>query len=103
MHQFDPAQVHGVYNDGEEANIVAEAACNELYKHMKEVEDKKHSITEKIQAMISKAQRKVNDHMKLGEDDRASMMLEKISGLRERHRQVHASKQELKPREEKKK
>lgn len=102
MQQFDPTQVHGVYNDQEEANMVAESACNELYKHMKEVEDKKHSITEKIGGMIRKMQKEVNRCMERGDERTAQMMLEKISGLRERHKMVEASKQEVKPLEEKK-
>jgi len=101
MQQFDPTQVHGIYGDEEEANMVAEAACNELYKHMKEVEDKKHAVTEKIERMIAKMQREVNNHMKAGNDPKAQMMLEKISGLRNRHKMVQSSKKELKPREEK--
>ena len=101
MGQYDPTKVYGVYQDGEEANIVAEAACNELYKHMKEVEDKKHSVTEKIERMIAKMQREVNNHMKSGNDQHAQMMLEKISGLRNQHKMVQSSKKELKPREEK--
>ena len=103
MHQFDPTQVHGVYNDEEEANMVAEATCNELYKHMKEIEDKKHTVTEKIQHMISKMQREVNKHMKSGKEREAQMMLEKISNLRNKHKSVQASKQEIKPLEEKQK
>jgi len=99
--QYDPTQVHGIYQDGEEANIVAEAACNELYKHMKEVEDKKHAVTEKIERMIAKMQREVNNHMKSGKDESAKMILEKISGLRERHKMVHSSKKELRPIEKK--
>lgn len=102
MGQFDPAKVHGVYNDEEEANIVAEAACNELYKHMKEVEDKKNSITEKIDGMIRKMHKQVNRYMQEGNEGAAQMMLEKISNLRERHKMVETSKKEIKPLEEKK-
>lgn len=102
MQQFDPMQVHGVYNDQEEANMVAEAACNELYKHMKEVEDKKHNITEKIGGMIRKMQKEVNRCMQEGDERGAQMMLEKISSLRERYKMVEASKKEIKPLEEKK-
>ena len=102
MHQFDPMQVHGVYNDQEEANMVAEAACNELYKHMKEVEDKKHSITEKIGKMIRGMQKEVNRCMQEGNEGKAQETLQKISHLRERHKMVEASKKEIKPLEEKK-
>jgi hypothetical protein len=102
MQQFDPMQVHGVYNDQEEANMVAEAACNELYKHMKEVEDKKHSITEKIGRMIKEMQKQVNRHMQEGNEGGAQETLQKISSLRERHKMVQASKKEIKPLEEKK-
>lgn len=102
MQQFDPMQVHGVYNDQEEANMVAEAACNELYKHMKEVEDKKHTITEKIEAMIRKMQKEVNRCMQEGNEGMAQEMLQKISHLRERHKMVESSKKQIKPLEEKK-
>lgn len=102
MQQFDPMQVHGVYNDQEEANMVAEAACNELYKHMKEVEDKKHTITEKIGAMIRKMQKEVNRCMQEGNEGMAQEMLQKISHLRERHKMVESSKKQIKPLEEKK-
>lgn len=102
MQQFDPMQVHGVYNDQEEANMVAEAACNELYKHMKEVEDKKHNITERIGTMIRKMQKKVNKCMQEGNEMLAQETLQKISSLRERHKMVEASKKEIKPLEEKK-
>ena len=101
MGQYDPTKVHGIYQDGEEANIVAEAACNELYKHMKEVEDKKHAVTEKIEKMIAKMHKGVNSSMKSGKEEDAQNLLGKISSLRERHKMVQSSKKELKPREEK--
>ena len=109
MGQFEPQGVHGVYNDENEANLVAEAACTELRKHLEEVEGKKHTVVEKIDKIISKLQKEINTHMKEASEmpesaDKAHELAERkmttIKGLRERRKMVEASKKELIKKEE---
>lgn len=109
MGQFEPQGVHGVYNDENEANLVAEAACTELRKHLEEVEGKKHTVVEKIDKMIKKLQSEINAHMKEASEmpegaDKAHELAERkmttIKGLRERRKMVEASKKELIKKEE---
>lgn len=110
MGQFEPQGVHGVYNDENEANLVAEAACTELHKHLEEVESKKHTVVEKIDKMINKLQKEINTHMKEASEmpegaDKAHALAEKkmadIKGLREKRKMVEASKKPLPEKEEK--
>lgn len=104
MGQFEPQGVHGVYNDENEANLVAEAACTELRKHLEEVEGKKHTVVEKIDKIISKLQKEINTHMKEASEmpesaDKAHELAERkmatIKGLREKRKMVEASKKPL--------
>ncbi len=100
MGQHDPMNIHGVYHDEDEANMVAEAACNEMYKHMKEVEDKKHAVTEKISKMIKELQKRVNSCMEGGLDEKAQQYIHKISELRHKHEIVETSKKPIEKPEE---
>jgi hypothetical protein len=110
MGQFEPQGVHGVYNDETEANLVAEAACTELRKHLEEVEGKKHTVTEKIDKVINKLQKEINLHMKEASEmpegaDKAHELAERkmaqIKELREKRKMVEASKKPLPEKEEK--
>ena len=102
--QFDPQGVHGVYNEEDEANLVAEAACNELRKHLEEVEGKKDTVLEKIDKHIARLQREINNHMKEASElpegaDEAQALAERkmglIENLREKHKMVKAAKKQL--------
>lgn len=104
MSQFNPHGVHGVYSDGEEANIVAEAACNEMYKHLRAVEAKKDAILSKIDENIARLQKEINAHMKeaterpeLSERHHglAQRKMATIGELRNKHKVVKESKKQL--------
>ena len=110
MGQFEPQGVHGVYGDEAEANLVAEAACNELRKHLEEVEGKKHTVTEKIDKIINKLQKEINLHMKEASElpesaDKSHSLAERkmatIKNLREKRKVVEASKKLLPEKEQK--
>ena len=110
MGQFEPQGVHGVYNDENEANLVAEAACTELQKHLEEIEEKKHTVTGKVDKIIEKLQRQINAHMKEASEvperaDEAHALAEKklaeIKNLREKRKMVEASKKPLPEKTEK--
>ena len=108
--QFEPQGVHGVYGDEAEANLVAEAACTELRKHLEEVEGKKGTVTGKIDKIIEKLQKEINLHMKEASEipesadkshDLAERKMAQIKGLREKRKIVEASKKPLPEKEEK--
>lgn len=110
MGQFDPQSVHGVYGDQEEANLVAEAACNELYKHLSEVEKKKDTVVSRIDKHIARLQKEINAHMKEaterpelseGHHQLAEKKMNIIKGLRDKQRMVKMSKKELPKKDEK--
>jgi hypothetical protein len=100
MGQYDPTMVHGIYNDEKEANLVAEAICNELQQHLAEVEKKKGMVAEKLEAAIKGLQKEVNRCMEEGNDMRAQQTIQKIAELRNKHQMVEASKKEIKKEEE---
>lgn len=109
MGQFEPQGVHGVYNDESEAGLVAEAACNELHKHLAEVEHKKHTVVEKIDKHIARLQKEINAHMKEASDipenaDKAHALAEDkmnlIKELRAKRKIVEASKKPVEKLEE---
>lgn len=107
--QFDPHTVHGVYNEENEANLVAEAICGELQKHLGEVEKKKHTVVEKIDKHIARLQKEINQHMKEASElpeqaDKSHALaeekMETIKGLREKRKMVEASKKPVEKIEE---
>lgn len=107
--QFDPHTVHGVYNDENEANLVAEAACNELRKHLEEVEKKKNTVVDKIDKHITRLQKEINQHMKEASElpekaDQSHALAEEkmqtIKSLREKRKIVEAAKKPVEKIEE---
>jgi hypothetical protein len=109
MGQFNPQGVHGIYNDEEEANIVAEAAQANLHKQLAELESKKDHVLDEISKRIDKLQREINSHMKEATQipemsERHHQLAEKkmnvIKGLRDKHRIVKASRKELPKKDE---
>lgn len=110
MGQFDPQGVHGVYNNEEEANLVAEAACNELHKHLHAVEKKKDHVLGEIDKHIARLQKEINAHMKEaterpelseGHHQLAEKKMNTIKGLRDKHRAIKASKKDIPVNDEK--
>lgn len=108
MGQYDPQGVHGVYNDEEEANMVAESACNELHKHLTGVEKKKDQILDKITEKIAGFQKEINAHMKEATDNPelaekhhqlAERKMQAIGALRGKHKMVKEAKKEVPQRE----
>lgn len=109
MGQFEPTSVHGVYGDEEEANLVAEAACNELQKHLAMLEKKKDQVISEIEKHIDRLQKEVNSHMKEAtekpeESDMHHQLAERkmgmIKNLRGKHKAVRAAKKELPKKDE---
>jgi len=109
MGQYDPQGIHGIYNNEEEANVVAESAHKELHKHLGEVEKKKDHILGKISHHINRLQKEVNGHMKEAAEkpeltekhhELAERKMAKIRELRTKHKMVTASKKELPKKEE---
>ena len=104
VHQFDPQSVHGVYGDEGEANLVGEGAIRELHKHLTKMEKKKDMILEKIGKKIHSLQKEINDHMKIANEKPdeadahhvlAQRKMDHIRNLRNKHKEVKASKREL--------
>jgi hypothetical protein len=104
MGQFDPTSVHGVYNDKEEANLVAEAATNDFHKHLAEIEKKKDHVMSEIEKHISRLQKEINNHMKEATDkpelseghhELAERKMNVIKGLRDKHKAIKATKKEV--------
>lgn len=102
--QFEPSTVHGVYNDEDEANLVAESAVSRLHKSLKELETKKDYVMEKLNNRIMQLQKEVNHHMKTAgqnpeESDHHHLMAEKkmaiMKSLRSKHKMVREAKKEL--------
>lgn len=109
MGQFDPHTVHGVYADKDEADLVAEAVCTELYKHLSQVETKKDTVMEKINKHIARLQKEINGHMKEATEipemsekhhELAERKMYTIRGLREKHKMVKSAKKELPKKDE---
>jgi len=112
MGQFEPQSIHGVYTEKDEADLVAEAVCTELHKHLSEVEKKKDVVLEKIDKHIARLQKEINGHMKEATDipemsDKHHSLAERkmgmIRNLREKHKMVKAAKKQLPEIEDKKK
>jgi len=104
MGQFNPQSVHGVYNDEDEANIVAESACNELRTNMTKMEKKKDHVMDEITKHINRLHKEVNGHMKTATEkpeeadmhhQLAERKMGRIKDLRDKHKMIKASKQEL--------
>jgi hypothetical protein len=110
MGQFEPQSVHGVYTDQNEAELVAEAACTKLRKHLEEVEKKKDTVISKIDKHIARLQKEINAHMKEATEipemsekhhELAERKMAMIRGLRDKHKAVKAAKKQLPEIEEK--
>lgn len=104
MGQFDPQGVHGVYADLEEANLVAEAAVDELHKHLAKVEKKKDHVLSELDKHVARLQKEINAHMKEATDrpelaeghhQLAEKKMNMIKNLREKHKAIKATKREL--------
>ena len=104
MGQFDPMAVHGVYNNVEEANLVAEAATVNLHKHLAKIEKKKDHVMNEIEKHIARLQKEINVHMKEATDapelseghhGLAEKKMNMIKGLRDKHKAIKAAKKEV--------
>lgn len=109
MGQFDPQGVHGIYNDEEEANLVAEAAQTALHKHLAEVEKKKDHVLDEISKHIDRLQKEINSHMKEATEKpelseahhkQAERKMNAIRNLRDKHKMVKASRKQLPKKDE---
>lgn len=102
--QFEPSTVHGVYNDEDEANLVAESAVKTLHNELKRMEEKKDYVMEKLSKHITRLQKEVNRHMQFAgqkpeETDHHHLMAEKkmamMKKLRSKHKMVKEAKKDL--------
>ena len=109
MGQFDSQGIHGIYNDEEEANLVAEAAQKGFHKHLAEVENKKEEVLERISENIARLQAEINNHMKEATEKpelseahhmQAERKMNIIKSLRDKHKMVKESKKQLPKKEE---
>ena len=103
MGQYDPAGIHGVYNNEDEANIVAENATKGLHKHLDEVEKKKDMVLGKLGGHMKRLEKEVSQHMKdaASRPDEsehhhqlAETKMAMMKSLRDKHKIVKASKKE---------
>lgn len=108
--QYDPQSIHGVYNDEQEANLVAEAVCSKLQKRLSELEKKKDHVIGALEKHIARLQKEINAHMKEatetpelaeGHHQLAEKKMNIIRGLRTKHKMVKGSKKEVPKQEEK--
>lgn len=102
--QFDRSNIHGVYRDEDEANLVAEAQCSGMRKRLSELEKKKDTVMETIDGHIAKLQKEINKHMKeatqrpeMAESHHnlAERKMATIRNLREKYKRVKSAKKEL--------
>jgi hypothetical protein len=101
-------QIHGYYSTQEEAMKVANTLLTDKMASQKSLEEKKSQVVDKIDKVIAKLQKEINDHMKMTteapeEADKYHSMAEtkmsKIKELREKHKAVAASKKQLQEKE----
>lgn len=107
-----PEEIEGFYLTEDEANSAAHDQVTAVYERAKGLEEKKVTVSTKLQKKIDKLQREVNSHLKAAKDDpdnadthqtKAEEVLAKIRDLRGKHKMVDSSKKELGEREDIKK
>ena len=94
-------EVIGIYKEESKAVKTADQLIAAIQNKLKEIEDKKHTVTSKIEETIKKLQKEVNRCMEEGDDMKAQEMLQRIAELRNKHQMVEASKKEIEKSEEK--
>ena len=99
MAGLDPANVLGFYLDENEAMDAAHDEVSSVFEAAKNLEEKKHMTTSKIEEAIKELQKEVNRCMEEGKDQRAQQVLQKIAELRSKHKMVEASKKPLEEKE----
>jgi hypothetical protein len=97
-------QVHGIYQDEDEALSQAHDLVSSVYEAAKGLEEKKGKVSEKLQKTISKLQTEVNKCLKMAKESpdqgeeydlKAQQLMEKIKNLRSKHKLVEKSKKTL--------
>ena len=105
-----PEDVVGFYLSEDEALNAAHDQVQAVYEAARGLEDKKNTVTEKINKAIDRLQKEVNMHMKAsrenpleaeGHDTQAANKMMKIKELRAKHKMVEGSKKQLEKDEEK--
>lgn len=67
--ELAPDQVHGVYQNPETAQTIAEMLCKECMQRETMLEEKKEKTTEKIKRMIDKLEKQRKDHVNMVKED----------------------------------
>jgi predicted phage tail protein len=87
---------------------VANTLLTDKMASQKSLEEKKSQVVDKIDKVIAKLQKEINDHMKMTSEvpqeadkyhSMAEMKMSKIKELREKHKAVAASKKQLDEKE----
>ena len=94
------SKILGFYLDENEALDAAHDEVTAVFESAKALEEKKVTVTSKIEETIKKLQKEVNRCMEEGLDERAQQCIQKIAELRSKHQMVEASKKEIKKEEE---
>ncbi len=100
MGGLTPSQVYGFYSSKDEALNAAHDIVVAVNEAAKTLEEKKHTVTSKIEETIKKLQKEVNRCMEEGKDQKAQQIIQRIAELRSKHQMVEASKKEIEKEEE---
>jgi len=87
--------IYGFYLEEADAQDAAHDQVTAVFEAAKALEEKKLTVTEKIEKTIAKLQKEATRCMKEGNEERAKAMLEKITKLKAQGRVVEASKKPL--------
>lgn len=68
-HNLNPDTIHGVYSTPEEAKKVAESLYSDHISAMKKLEEKKDTVSKKLNTAIDKLEKKRKEHMKMAKED----------------------------------
>ena len=111
-HNLNPDTIHGVYSTPEEAKKVAESLYSDHVGAMKKLEEKKDTVSKKLNTAIDKLEKKRKDHMKMAKEDpknasthkaNMSQISSQIEDLMDKLEKVSKSKKETEEEDESKK
>jgi len=94
-----PEEILGFFTSEDEASTAAHDQVEAVMEAAKNLEEKKHMTTSKIEEAIKELQKEVNRCMEEGKDQRAQQVIQKIAELRSKHKMVEASKKPLEEKE----
>ena len=101
-------EIFGFYFEKEEAEAVAEELLNSIYENAKKLEEKKGTVTDKLQKRIDILHKEAEHHMKMAKKEPeeaekhrelVKALMDTIKDLQGKHKAVEESKKVLKERE----